>query len=173
MGELDDIEANLWNAEVTPSSYAADREKYQAAILDMYKLYVEMADRVSARRGLANTFFLTLNSAIFTLFGVLWKDKPPELDDAVVILLAIVVIGQCAAWGMLVRSYRLLNSAKFKVVGLLEKKLPASPYWSAEWKALGEGNDWRLYLPLSHLETWVPLLFGGVYLIGAVILLAG
>jgi drug/metabolite transporter (DMT)-like permease len=169
---MDDIEANLWNPDVTPASYTADREKYQAAILDQYKLYVEMADRISARRGLANTFFLTLNTAIFSLFGVLWQHKPADLSDAVVVLLALVAVSQCVAWGLLVRSYRLLNSAKFKVVGAMERKLPASPYWSAEWTALGEGKDWRLYLPLSHVETWVPILFGTIYLVGAGFLIA-
>jgi hypothetical protein len=107
------IEARLWNAEVTD---------VQQALLDQYKLYVEMADRISARRGLTNTFFLTLNSAIFTLFGVLWKDKPADLDDAIVLLLAAVALGQCAAWGILVRSYRLLNGAKYDVIGLMEKR---------------------------------------------------
>jgi hypothetical protein len=65
-----------------------------------------------------------------------------------------------------VRSYRQLNTAKFKVVGALEDRLPASPYWHAEWVALGEGKDWRKYLPLTHLEQWVPVLFGLVYVIG-------
>lgn len=32
-------------------------EKYQSAILEQYRLYVEMADRTSARRVLANIFF--------------------------------------------------------------------------------------------------------------------
>jgi hypothetical protein len=45
-------------------------EKYQAAIMDQYKLYVEMADRTSARRSLMNTFFLTLNTGIFTVIAV-------------------------------------------------------------------------------------------------------
>jgi hypothetical protein len=31
-------------------------------VLEKYKLYVEMADRVSARRGLTNSFFLALNT---------------------------------------------------------------------------------------------------------------
>jgi hypothetical protein len=33
-------------------------------VLEQYKLYVEMADRLSARRALANTFFLTVNTAV-------------------------------------------------------------------------------------------------------------
>ena len=32
--------------------------------------YVEMADRIIQRRGLTNTFFLTLNTAIFTAVGL-------------------------------------------------------------------------------------------------------
>jgi hypothetical protein len=67
------IEARLWNAGVTD---------VEQALLDQYKLYVEMADRISARRGLTNTFFLTLNSAIFALFGVLWKDYRPDGEAA-------------------------------------------------------------------------------------------
>jgi len=34
---------------------------------ELYKLAVEMADRVSARRGLANTFFLTVNTGLAAL----------------------------------------------------------------------------------------------------------
>jgi hypothetical protein len=92
-----------------------------------------------------------------------------EDPDVLTWLLAfplVIVLGECAAWWWLVRSYRQLNTAKFKVVGALEERLPASPYWRAEWAALGEGKDWRKYLPLTHLEQWIPVLFGLVYVIG-------
>src|SRR4051794_11322497 len=75
---LVEIEAQLWNDEVSAASYEAAGEKYRAAIPDQYKLYTEMADRISARRALANTFFLTLNTAIFTLFGVLCRQARPH-----------------------------------------------------------------------------------------------
>ena len=70
------------------------------------------------------------------------------------------ILGQCFAWFYLVRSYRLLNSAKYQVVGVLEERLPASPFWGAEWWALGEGTDRARYWPLSHIEQWIPILFG-------------
>jgi hypothetical protein len=124
-----------------------------------------MADRVSQRRGLTNTFFLTLNSAIFTVIGVFWQ-KQPGGSAWLLVFPLVIALGQCVAWWWLVRSYRLLNGAKFRVVGLLEERLPAAPYWRAEWTALGEGRDWRKYLPLTHLEQWVPILFGLVYLVG-------
>src|SRR5687768_16913613 len=62
---IEDIRSKLWNADVGPDSYQGSSEQYQAAILEQYRLYVLMADRISARRALANTFFLTLNTAVF------------------------------------------------------------------------------------------------------------
>jgi hypothetical protein len=160
---------HLWN-DHAEARYRGDQQVYQAAILDQYKLYAEMADRISQRRGLTNTFFLTLNTAIFTLIGVLWKDKPHG-DPWWLVFPLLAVLGQCFAWFYLVRSYRLLNTAKYEVLGGLEERLPASPYWRAEWWVLGEGNDRRKYWPLSHIEKWIPILFGLVYLSGFVALI--
>ena len=70
---------------------------------------------------------------------------------------------QCAAWFWIVRSYRQLNAAKWAVVGAFERRLPASPWWSAEWVALGEGRDPARYLPISHVEQWIPPLFAAAY----------
>jgi hypothetical protein len=55
---------------------------------------------------------------------------------------------------------------KYAVIGALEERLPASLYWRAEWKALGEGKDPTRYWPLSHLEQWIPLLFAITYVAG-------
>jgi hypothetical protein len=167
---MDEIASNLWNPGVGPESYVEPSDKYQAAILDQYKLYVEMADRISARRGLTNTFFLTLNTAIFTVIGVFWKEHTAAAKWLLAFPL-VVALGQCVAWYWLVRSYRQLNTAKFMVVGALEARLPASPYWRAKWKALGEGKDRSKYWPLTHLEQWVPVLFGLSYLGGFVAVL--
>ena len=163
-----EISAALWNDEAAKEHYDAAPDRYQTAVLEQYRLYVEMADRISARRGLANTFFLTLNTLVFTIVGVFWE-KRPELSPWLLALPLAVAVGQCAGWFFIVRSDRQLNSAKYKVVGALEERLPASPYWNAEWKALGEGRDWRLYFPLTHMEQWIPVLFALVYSLGFVI----
>jgi hypothetical protein len=155
----------LWNADVTAAIYTEPADKYQAAILEQYKMYVEMADRISARRALTNTFFLTLNTAVFTLIGVFLQNHQQAATWLLVFPL-IALLGECAAWFYLVRSYRLLNTAKYRVIGLLEERLPASPYWRAEWKALGEGRDRSKYWPLSHIEQWIPILFAATYLVG-------
>jgi hypothetical protein len=165
-----DVRDDLWNQEVTSESYGADAENYQSAIMEQYKLCVEMADRISARRALANAFFLTLNSAALTTIGVFWKDRP---DASVVYLVfpLLLLLALCLAWFWLVRSYRQLNSGKYAVIGALEERLPASPYWRAEWKALGEGNDKAKFWPLTHLEQWVPCVFALIYVCGFLVIL--
>ena len=142
--------------------YGKGSQQYCGAVIDQYKLYVEMADRVSARRALANTFFLTLNTAVFTIIGVLWNRRPQAASYVLLFPLAVLVI-ECLTWFWLLRSYRQLNAAKYVVIGALESHLPVSPYWRAEWKALGEGHDPARYWPLSHVEAAVPLLFAITY----------
>ena len=140
-------------------------EQDRAIVLEQYKLYVEMADRVSSRRSLANTFFLTLNSAVLTVIGVVWN-RQPDAAPGVAIVPLFVLVTQCLVWFWTVRSYRQLNSGKWAVVGALETVLPTSPWWAAEWHALGQGRDPGRYWPLTHLEQWVPMLFALAYVSG-------
>jgi hypothetical protein len=163
----EEIAPILWNEAVGAEAYRPEQERYQAAILEQYKLCVEMADRVSARRSLTNTFFLTLNGAAFTLIGVFWRDRP-EGEPMLLAVPLVPLLALCLAWFWLVRSYRQLNSGKFAVIGALEERLPASPYWRGEWHALGKGEDKGRYWPFTHLEVWIPALFGFTYLAGFV-----
>jgi hypothetical protein len=158
------MEDNLWNNFTSSSVYKTNSVLYQNHILEQYKIYVEMADRISARRNLSNGFFLTLNTLSLTAIGFLFE-KVSIINPKWIIFFPLAgVILICIIWWWLLKSYRDLNSAKYKVIGQLEKKLPSSPYWSAEWKELGEGSDIKKYLPLTALEKIVPIVFGVVYL---------
>jgi hypothetical protein len=165
---MSDISEALWNEAVGPASYVEASEKYQAAVFEQYRLCVEMADRISARRSLMNTFFLTLNTAIAaTLVGLsdgLSRASAWALVPGLAILLVV-----CAAWFIIVRSYRLLNSAKYRVIAAFEERLPAFAYSRAEWALLGEGKDWRKYIPQSHIEQWVPAIFAATYVLAFLI----
>ena len=101
-----------------------------STILELYKLHVEMADRVSQRRAVANNWFITINSSIFSLgsyIGIKGNLREVAL---------LCFLGLCLAliWRALIGSYKKLNSAKFKVINAIEKKhLPIKPY-SDEYK---------------------------------------
>lgn len=167
MSELNEVEEGLWNKDVDASNYPP--AAYQNHVLEQYKLCLEMADRISQRRATANTFFLTFNTAVIGALAAFFEKIPQPAALA----FYVAAVGFCIAWGLLLRSYRSLNTAKFQVIGLLEKRLPSSPFWAAEWKALGEGKDWRKHIPLSLIETAVPVGFFLVYCYLAFITFSG
>ncbi|SFQ77809.1 RipA family octameric membrane protein [Amycolatopsis rubida] len=167
--DVDVVRGGLWTA-VDATAYAGEKAAYQAALLDQYKIYVEMADRISARRAVANGFFLSLNTATLTAAGALWGSA--SLRSWLLFVPLCLLLAQTAAWFWIVRSYRQLNSAKYIVIGMIEEQLPASPYWRAEWQALGEGKDKALYWPLTHLEQWLPVILAVVYVLGFVVAVA-
>jgi hypothetical protein len=129
-------------------------EKLQSHLFEQYKLYIEMADRISARRQTANSYFLTVNTALLSFVGYITsKDTSDYLW-----LLGIVGVSLCYLWYRLIRSYKDLNTAKFNVIHEIEKRLPLSPY-GAEWEAMGRGKDPKLYKPFTHIEMGVPWVF--------------
>jgi hypothetical protein len=156
-----DIREGLWTA-IDPSAYEGAGEKYQASLLEQYKVYVEMADRISARRSLHNTFFLLANTATLTIAGGFLQSL--SKNGFLLILPLVMLLLQCGAWFWILRSYRQLNSAKYRVIGALEERLPASPYWLAEWRAVGAGKDKSVYWPITHIEQWTPAIFCGAYI---------
>ncbi len=145
MAELDDIEKGLWTG-----AESADK-----ALLRQYELYVHQAEEISARRHSASMVFLTA-SLSFIVIAVFFGDQLYGTHAA-----AFYLAGGLTQllWFLLARSYRNLNSAKFQVIGLMEKRLPTSPFWAAEWKALGEGKDRRKYIPVSAIEHTAPMGF--------------
>lgn len=149
--KVDEVE--LFNELSDGVVYPAN-EKWYSHLLDQYKLYVEMADRISQRRAAANTYFLSVNSAILAFVGYLTsRDSTENLW-----MLSVAGIALCWLWKALITSYRNLNTAKFKIVHAIEKRLPISPYES-EWAFMGKGTDPKLYRPISHIEGGVPWVF--------------
>ena len=129
--------------------------------LEIYKLYLEMADRISERREKANSFFLTVNTALVALLA---KDAFGDVDHskALEFLVPLSAMVLCYLWYRIVRSYRDLNSAKFKIVHEIEREMPLRPY-DAEWESVGRGKRKDLYLPFTHVEQTVPWLFLGFH----------
>ena len=123
-----------------------------------------MADRVSHRRALANSFFLGLNTALLALTSTIAGLSSGQVSNEIAGLgIAIFGLPLAYIWFRTLKSYRQLNTGKFQVVHDLETKLPAAPY-ADEWVKLGEGKNDKLYTPLTEVEAWVPKLFAAGYL---------
>ncbi|WP_419837618.1 RipA family octameric membrane protein [Candidatus Poriferisodalis sp.] len=91
-----------------------------STLITQYGLYVESAEKVSHRRGMANNFFLLVNSVVsvaLAAFGL-------SIEKAALLPLffsAAIMLSVCALWGFTVHSYRQLNSAKWKIVNALRR----------------------------------------------------
>lgn len=140
----------------------------RAVLFDQYRLQVEQTERLGVRRTVTSAFFLVLNSVAIGVAGILLVRRPDQ--PALLAVPLVAMLAQCLAWFWLVRAYRQLATAKYAVLGQLEKQLPASP-GVAEWAALGLGRDPARYLPLSSIESWVPAVFALCYVAGFVALL--
>jgi hypothetical protein len=132
---------------------------------ELYKLAVEMADRISARRGIANSFFLTANTGIVALLD----------SQHVHWYLPAAGIVFSVTWWALLKSYRDLNSAKFEVILAMEERLPVRVYGD-EWDRLRKDparfglrrralRAWLAqYRELGRVERIVPWIFVLIYL---------
>lgn len=138
--------------------------EYKNHLLEQYKLYLEMADKISDRRQNANNFFLSINTALLALIGYSGIGTNEVYPIPLFIMIGICGLVLCYVWYRIVRSYKELNSGKFFVVQEIEKMLPIKPY-NAEWKCLGEGKNPKLYLPFTRIEITVPWIFFVIYIL--------
>lgn len=134
-------------------------------LLEEYKLYVEMADRVSARRIDASKLYISLLTGLLAVIPfILEQGTPASIQKVVLVAMGILGLALCYIWILNIRSYKQLNSLKFKVIHEMEQLLPFSCY-KREWQILEEEKDSRSYLRLSRVERYVPFLLMIPYLI--------
>ncbi|MEU2869770.1 hypothetical protein ABZ769_11250 [Streptomyces olivoreticuli] len=135
------------------------------ALLELYKTAVEMADRVSARRGVSNSFFLTVQTAFISVVAL----GGPRLASVWWASLVVTLAGAAlsAAWWLQLKSYRDLNTAKFMVINKLEERLPVRIF-SDEWANLkpDPAPSWlKRYAELGLSERQVPIVFAVLHLL--------
>jgi len=165
-----DLAIALWNDVQNQNGYQS-AEQYHEHILEQYKLFVEMTDRISSRRDVANGFFLTLNCLILGATGFLFEKQNLLPSKWFLLVPLSVLLLECFFWWRLIISYKQLNGAKFQIIGEMESRLPATPYGKAEWDLLlKKGEDRKIYWLLTHLESKIPIVFGVGYIITVIIL---
>jgi hypothetical protein len=135
-----------------PSEYGP---KFQDHLLEQYKLYVESAQRISERRLHSGNFFLAINSSLVAVFGIALSSFGKHRWNVAIPLTGMLV---SFVWLRVVKSYKDLNTAKFKVIHELESHLPVALF-KYEWHVCGWGSDPKKYRPLTHSEQWVPVAF--------------
>lgn len=154
--------------DLGPALNGVPKEQYSgdhgAHILDQYRMYVEMAVRISDRRQNANIVFMSINAVFVAVLGTL-SSKLEGYGG-----LAWYVISCCAAmvlscsWCIILTALRRLNMTKFEVVLEIENRLPIRPY-QAEKTVTGWGTGLNPYGTMARVENIVPWVFFGLYFV--------
>ena len=133
---------------------------FDATLLEQYKLYVQSAENVSARRVASSRYLLTVNAALVALYGLQSGFLDPPWLAVLVPILGMLV---SVLWHRIITSHRDLNAVKFAIIHELEQKLPVALY-THEWR-LADGGRGKRYRSVTDIERWIPLTFFALHLV--------
>lgn len=138
-------------------------------LIKQYEICIEMADRISQRRLSASNYFTSINTALISLLTAFFAysrymgtSSPKDTFAWVAIVISILGVANCYIWCRLIKSYKEMNDAKYKVILEMENYLEYKPY-SREWDLLGHGEDKSVYRKFTEVEPRVPLMFSIFY----------
>ena len=131
-------------------------EKHE--LIEIYKLHAGLADSISRQRGTANRFYMLVLSGLSVLFSALLQRRNGVPLGWLMIGFGALGASLASAWFIVIRSFRQLNSGKFKALQELEEKL-VYLFFKREWDLLEEGRERKTYWRLTVVETIVPIIF--------------
>ena len=139
---------------------------FHADLLEQYKLYVQSAENVSARRVASSRYLLTLNAALVALYGL----QSANFGQGYwTLLIPVIGIPVSLLWYLIIKSHADLNSIKFGVIHQFEQHLPAAMY-KYEWNVAEEGHG-KTYRAVTTIERWIPILFAVLHAVLAIMII--
>lgn len=133
-------------------------------IMDQYKMYQRTSEDLVARRQNVSSFYLTVNGTIVTLTGLILGLCGFPQNLLILFFLGVFGIVLDISWINLLDAYGSLNSAKMKVISLMEKQLPINVY-DVEWKVMSDKLNRKKYLSFTESEKRIPIIFIFIYLL--------
>lgn len=140
-------------------------DNFRTDLLEQYKLYVQSAENVSARRVASSSYLLTLNTALVALYGI---QSASFGENWWTLLVPFAGFFVSWLWGRIIKSHADLNRVKFDVIHEFEEHLPAAMY-KYEWQ-LAEGGQGKAYRAVTAIERWIPGLFAGLHAVLAIMI---
>lgn len=132
-------------------------------VVEIYKLYVETAERNIERRLRANQFFFSLITALFVAFAYLNKDaldqiltlsRAPRFEALATCVLSVLLMVISFFWYSVLLNFRALSAAKYRVILDIEQRLGVEPFT----------DEWGHYKQIrrtesTQIELMIPLAF--------------
>lgn len=125
---------------------------------------------MSARRAIANAFFLTINTTLVAVVGLSVEGSGTRLPYLAVCVAGVVV---SACWWFLLQNYRRLSEAKFAVINRIEDDYLPVKVFKDEWTELGSDDlpaNMRAKVAaglkqLGGVERLVPIVLALLYIV--------
>ena len=151
----------------TAQTYPPGPKKFSDDLMEQYKVACLAADNASARRESSNRYLIALNTAIVAIYGFQASRtaNPYLLVPLAIAGLTISMLSLC-----IIKSYRILNQAKFQVILDIEKNLPAGIY-AQEWNLIKQGRGLARHLETSNLEGYIHYLFSLIHVAAPTIII--
>lgn len=141
-------------------------EKYarKDELLEQYTMFQKTSEDLVARRQTVNSFYISVNSALAALVGVVvgLVDYPAKIY--VVIFMCLVGVILDISWVRILDAYGTLNAAKMKVIRLLEEQLPVILY-DTEWRVMSDKLNNKRYVSFTNSEKRIPYIFAALYIL--------
>ena len=137
---------------------------FNTDLLEQYKLYVQSAENVSARRVASSRYLLALNAALVALYGL---QSTGFSQSYLMLLIPLIGIFVSSLWYLIIKSHADLNRIKFDVIHKFECHLPAAMF-KYEWELAEKG-----YRAVTTIERWVPILFAVLHMGLAIMIILG
>ena len=135
----------------------------QIQYLEVYKLHAELADRVSQRREGANRLYVSLLAGLMVFLAAWLRFGLGDTSDRIVlVIVGLFGVFLAGSWFSVIRSYKQLNSEKFRVLHELEQHL-AFQFFIREWDPQSKGKKSDRYWKLTNVESALPFLFGALF----------
>ncbi len=136
-------------------------------LFEQYKLLLETSENLVERRQKLTTTYLSVCSILIPIITAMLTMSNPLINLASIIISLLSVI-LCICWKNAIFSYGRSNQAKFAIMELIEKELPANIFGS-EWIALKKIG--KQYMSFTERETSTPKIFivlDIVFILGAI-----
>ena len=132
---------------------------FEADLLEQYKLYVQSAENISARRLASSRYLLAVNAALVALSG--FQAQEPN-SVWLTLLLPALGIPVSLLWLSIILSHKNMNDIKFTIIHDLEEHLPAAVF-AHEWRLANRVRG-DTYRPVTEIERWIPVVFLALHL---------
>ena len=163
---IDDYAAGYYNIFSDDYLNLSDEEKasHYGEYIDQYKMFQKTSEDLVTRRQNVNSFYISVNSAIVALAGIVMGVIDVPTKYFVVLFMCISGIILDVSWIHILDAYGTLNAAKLKVISLMEMNLPVALY-DAEWQIMSDKLNNKKYVSFTSSEKRIPKIFLFVFVI--------